>query len=228
MAYKLLTGPSLPPLQGGAPKKLVVFLHGYGASGDDLIELAYQWRELLPETEFIAPHAPECYEVMPSLGYQWFGLKDFDPNHIIPSNMRAGIEKASPFLKYFLEETLKSKELTPADLALVGFSQGTMMALESLYFLPEVRAIIGYSGAFYPPVSASGLPKRLSESKILLVHGEIDPIIPFVALGESVHHLKQGGLVVETYERPELGHGIDGEGLRRGGNFLRDCFQDSL
>lgn len=218
MTPKLLSGPSLPPLQGGAPQKLVVLLHGYGSSGDDLIALGAQWRGLLPQAEFIAPHAPEPYEPMSSMGYQWFGLEDFDPENIDSAAMRRGVEHAAPFLQRFLEESLESRGLKPADLALVGFSQGTMMALSVLEFLPSVKAIVGYSGAFYPSPTAS---PAAPSTKVLLIHGEADEIVPFKALTKAVEDLAQEGVEAETYLRPRLGHSIDFEGLQKGGQFLQ-------
>src|ERR1700737_3650032 len=118
-----LDGPRLRPRAGGRPHQLVVFLHGYGADGNDLIEIGRAWQALLPQAAFVSPHAPEpC--TMAAVGRQWFGLTFRDP-----SERWAGVNAAGPTLQRFLDAELAGQELPPTALALVGFSQGTMMAL---------------------------------------------------------------------------------------------------
>ena len=117
-----LDGPRLEP-RGGDAKRLVVFLHGYGADGNDLIDIGRAWQEMLPDTAFVSPHAPEPCGQAP-VGKQWFALTFRDPDE-----RWVGVNKAAPALDAFLDNELERWKLPPTALALVGFSQGTMMAL---------------------------------------------------------------------------------------------------
>ena len=118
-----LDGPRIEPRAGGAAKELVVFLHGYGADGNDLIDIGRAWQGLLPQAAFVSPHAPEPCGQAP-VGRQWFPLTFRDPNE-----RWLGCQKAAPKLEGFLDAELKRRNLPASALALVGFSQGTMMAL---------------------------------------------------------------------------------------------------
>jgi phospholipase/carboxylesterase len=117
-----LNGPRIEPRSGKA-KQLVVFLHGYGADGNDLIALGKEWQPLLPDAAFVSPNAPEPCVGAP-MGRQWFNLTMRDMNE-----RWIGVEQAAPSLQAFLDGELARLSLTPDRLALVGFSQGTMMAL---------------------------------------------------------------------------------------------------
>src|SRR6516164_1999630 len=118
-----LSGPSRPPAAGGRPSRLVVLLHGLGADGNDLIGLAPYWAPLLPQAEFLSPNAPFPCDTAP-FGYQWFSSQDRSPPAIL-----AGVRAAAPLIDGFIDEALAARGLDEGDLALVGFSQGTMMAL---------------------------------------------------------------------------------------------------
>ena len=210
-----LEGPSRPPLAGGKPKSLVVLLHGLGADGNDLIGLAPYWAPLVPEAEFLSPHAPFPCDMAP-YGRQWFSLQDRSPDTVL-----AGVRAAAPILDAFLDEALAARGLEDSRLALVGFSQGTMMSLYvGLRRAKPLAAILGYSGALVgPELLASEIRSR---PPVLLVHGDADEIVPVAALPMAVAALEAAGVPVEQLLRPHLGHGIDEEGLRRGGLFLRD------
>jgi phospholipase/carboxylesterase len=208
---KALEGPSINPT--GPAKKLVVFLHGYGADGNDLIGLAEQWRALLRDAAFVSPHAPErC--AMGGMGFQWFGLSRLDPHE-----MRAGADAAAPALNAFLDAELARLGLENSDLALVGFSQGTMMALHVGLARPRPpAAIVGFSGMLVAP---DRLPASLPP--VLLVHGDSDQVVPPAALFEAVAALGKVG-AVRWHLSPGLPHGIDGAGLALAGRFLADSF----
>src|SRR5262249_14109823 len=118
-----LSGPSRPPVSGGRPGRLVILLHGLGADGNDLIGLAPHWASLLPTAEFLSPNAPFPCDMAP-YGYQWFSAQDRSPSAVL-----AGVRAAAPFLQAFIDDALAERGLDEADLALVGFSQGTMMSL---------------------------------------------------------------------------------------------------
>ena len=141
MSLPKLSGPRYAPASGGAPKMLVILLHGVGADGNDLIGLAPHWANYLPDAEFVSPDAPFNYE-QAEQGRQWFSLGDFSP-----ATMRAGVIEAAPILNKFIDEQLVRAGLEEKQLALVGFSQGTMMALYvALRRKKKISGIVGYSG----------------------------------------------------------------------------------
>jgi phospholipase/carboxylesterase len=212
-----LDGPRLAPAAGGAAKQLVVFLHGYGADGNDLIALGREWAKLLPHAAFVSPHAPEPCGMAP-MGRQWFDLTLGDMKAIA-----LGVKRAAPSVDAFLDAELKRLGLGSRALALVGFSQGTMMALAvGLKRSPSPAAIVGYSGAI---ATVEALPKDpASAPAILLVHGDMDEVIPVDAMLIAREQLAQAGLAVEWHLAQGIGHGIDGEGLRLGGAFLKQAF----
>jgi phospholipase/carboxylesterase len=213
-----LTGPRLPPRSRGAARQLVVLLHGYGADGNDLIELGRAWQELLPDAAFVAPHAPErCAQS--AAGRQWFSLTFRDPNE-----RWSGVIKAAPLIERFIAEELKRNSLPAGALALVGFSQGTMLALHAgLRRATGPAAIVGYSGLFVLPNGAA--PEAIAgeikcRPPVLLVHGDGDDLIPAQALLLSAQYLAALDIPTEWHMSAGLGHGIDEEGLRHGGAFL--------
>ena len=217
-----LTGPRLAPRSRGAARQLVVLLHGYGADGNDLIELGRAWQNLLPDAAFVSPHAPERCSQTPT-GRQWFPLTFRDPNE-----RWTGVIKAAPLLERFLDDELKRNNLPAAALALVGFSQGTMLALHAgLRRTPPPAAIVGYSGLFVLPNGAA--PEAVageirSRPPVLLIHGDRDDLIPVQALFLSARYLAALDIPTEWHLSAGLGHGIDEEGLRHGGEFLARRF----
>jgi phospholipase/carboxylesterase len=216
MTLPQLDGPRLSPAAGGAPRQLVVFLHGYGADGNDLIGLGREWARELPHAAFVSPNAPEPCG-MAAMGRQWFDLSLGDMSLIA-----SGVKRAAPALQAFLDAELKRHNLPGQALGLVGFSQGTMMALAvGLGRMPPPAAIVGYSGAL---ATVEALPAPGAGPAILLVHGDMDEVIPVDAMLIAREQLAQAGLPVEWHVAQGIGHGIDGEGLRLGGAFLRQAF----
>ena len=209
-----LEGPRREP-KGRTVSSLVVLLHGYGASGDDLIGLADAWQEVLQETVFSAPHAPERLPYPGYGGYQWFPLTFRDPGEAW-----RGVCAASPALDRFLEAELARYRLEQHRLALVGFSQGTMMALHvGLRRSTAPAAIIGYSGIVAGPEHLERDIK--ARPPVQLMHGEQDPVIPLEALHITREALATIGIPVEWHVRPGLAHGIDPEGLKLAVAFLK-------
>jgi phospholipase/carboxylesterase len=213
-----LNGPRLEPRAGGAARQLVVFLHGYGADGNDLIEIGRAWQPLMPHAAFVSPHASEPCGQAP-MGRQWFPLTFRDPDE-----RWRGVNKAAPNLEAFLDAELKRRSLPPSSLALVGFSQGTMMALHvGLRRSIAPLAIVGYSGLLVFPSEgdvAKVAPEISSRPPILLVHGDSDDLIPMEALFLASSGLAALEIPVEWHLSAGVGHGIDQEGLRHGGEFL--------
>lgn len=208
-----LDGPGFGPAAGGRARSLVVLLHGLGADGHDLIQLAPHWAELLPSTAFVSPHAPFPCDMAP-YGRQWFSLQDRDPHRI-----RSGVAAAAPILDAFLDATLEAHRLDDSALALVGFSQGTMM---SLHVAPRraraIAGVVGFSGAL---VGAEDLATELrSTPPVLLIHGDADQIVPFSAMAAARSALSAVGVDVTTERRPGLPHSIDEVGLEKAAAFL--------
>jgi phospholipase/carboxylesterase len=212
-----LNGPRLPPARGRATH-LVVLCHGYGADGNDLIGLAPHWQRLLPTAAFVAPNAPEPCPGSP--GYQWFPITRLDP-----SEMKRGVEQAAASLETFLDDELARLELPPERLALVGFSQGTMMSLH-VGLTRKPAAIVGFSGLLAGAGQLQTLPK--DAPPILLIHGDQDPMIPVVALLESAIALGRAGACVQWHISQGVGHSIDQDGLALGGLFLEMAFHGQL
>ncbi|HEX5509559.1 MAG TPA: prolyl oligopeptidase family serine peptidase [Pseudolabrys sp.] len=217
-----LDGPRVEPRSGKA-RQLVVFLHGYGADGNDLIEIGRAWQGLLPDAAFVSPHAPHPCGQAP-MGREWFPLTMRDPGE-----RWTGVNMAAPGLNAFLDAELARRQLPPAALALVGFSQGTMMALHAgLRRAVGPAAIIGYSGMLVTPEDID--PEKFaaeirSSPPVLLVHGDQDQLIPVQALLHAAQGLAALEIPAEWHISPGVGHGIDQEGLRHGGEFLARAFK---
>ena len=214
-----IDGPRIEPRSGTA-KRLVVFLHGYGADGNDLIEIGRAWQGLLPDTAFVSPHAPEACSQAP-MGRQWFALTF--------AIRRAGsAQQGGAGARAFLDAELARHKLPPSALALVGFSQGTMMALHvGLRRATAPAAIVGYSGLLVlpPEVDAEAFAAEIkSRPPVLLVHGDRDDLIPPQALFHATQALAALEVPCEWHLSQGVGHGIDQEGLRHGGEFLARRF----
>jgi phospholipase/carboxylesterase len=212
----LIDGPRLPARSGTA-RQLVVFLHGYGADGNDLIGIGRQWAALMPDCAFAAPHAPEPCAGAP-MGRQWFGLTFRDPHE-----RWRGVQQARPALDAFLDAELTRHGLSDDRLALVGFSQGTMMALHAgLRRARPPAAIVGYSGT----LEGEGQLKAEATARppVLLVHGDQDEVIPVQALFAAAQALAAADIPAQWHMSAGVAHGIDGEGLMHGVSFIAKAF----
>lgn len=215
-----LSGPSHGPASGNPPKQLVVLLHGRGADGNDLIGLAPMLATQLPDALFLAPDAPHPCDGAP-FGLQWFSLIDRSPE-----NIAAGVCGAAPAVDAFLDHHLARHGLSDENLALFGFSQGSMMALHvGLRRKASPAAVLGYSGML---AAADSLADEITvRPPVLLVHGEADAVVPHAALGMAESALRDAGVPVEAVSRPGLGHGIDEDGIARAAVALTAAFGGS-
>lgn len=215
-----LSGPSAAPAAGGPPKQLVVLLHGVGADGADLITLSQAMATALPHARFVAPNGPEPCDMAP-MGYQWFSLSDRNPERML-----AGIERSAPLIDAFIDEELAKDGLGDHQLALLGFSQGTMM---SLHVAPRrakaLAGVLGFSGALLAPEKL--VAEAVSKPPMLLVHGDADQVVPVQALQAAVAGLQAAEIPVQWSVRPGLPHGIDPEGIAAGAAFLAQAFHDA-
>ncbi|MBI1684506.1 alpha/beta hydrolase [Caulobacter hibisci] len=209
----LLDGPSGAPASGGSPKSIVIFLHGYGSNGADLIDLAPYWAQALPDTLFLAPDAPQPCEGVP-YGRQWWALTS-----LTPQARAAGVRVSARALDAYIDAQLTAHGLAEDKLALVGFSQGTMMALHvGPRRAKALAGIVGFSGMLADPEALAA--EVVTKPPVLLVHGDRDDVLPLSALHQADVGLKALGFEVATHVSPGLGHSIDEGGLRLGARFL--------
>ena len=195
------------------PNSLVILLHGIGADAFDLIPLAKHWALTLKKTKFYSLHAPYPCKLTP-FGKQWFDLEDRDQTRILKE-----IELVKPMIITFLKKKLKDYNLQYKDLILVGFSQGTMVALNlTLTMKEEVRGVLGYSGGVI--LTKSGKIEIISKPNICLVHGKNDEVVPKKMMETTKIILKDNNIDVDTHLIENLGHSIDQNGLEIGQNFL--------
>ncbi len=206
------SGPSLPPASGGKPDSLVVLIHGYGADGEDLLSLGKTWSSILPHTLFVAPHGPVVCEMNPS-GNQWFSLKDWNPARILKE-----LQTLTPSFNSYLDGLLKTHGLPPEKLALVGFSQGAILALHIALHRPKCAGVVAYSGAFVDDPTEL----KVANPPILLIHGMEDQVLLASFSQKAEERLKSLSVPVTLSLLPSLEHGIDGRGLGMGGAFLKE------
>lgn len=210
-----IDGPRRAPASGGRAKQLVVLLHGYRADGDDLIGLADYWATALPDAAFVSPHAPSPCGESP-FGREWFPLVRRDT-----ASVAAGIATATPTLDAFLDRELANAGLPSTALALVGFSQGAMLALDVGPARAEpIAAIVAYSGLIARPIRVA----HEGRPPVFLHHGSEDMVVPASALDLAKSMLAAAGIPAEAHLRRGLGHGIDEQGLALGAKFLRRAF----
>ncbi|RBI82853.1 phospholipase [Rhodosalinus halophilus] len=205
--------------QSGATRSAVIFLHGYGANGADLLGLAEPLAPHLPDTLFIAPDAPETCAASP-MGFQWFPIPwiDGSSEEAAEQGMRAAVAD----LDAFLDGVMVDEDLLPEQVALLGFSQGTMMALHVAPRREDaVAGIVGFSGRLLSPeLLADEVRVR---PPVLLVHGDADDVVPVQALPEAAEALQKAGWEeVYAHVMKGTGHGIAPDGLSVALAFLRD------
>ncbi|MFN4098604.1 MAG: alpha/beta hydrolase [Pararhodobacter sp.] len=212
---------SLKTARKGAPKgtatSAVIFVHGYGANGADLLGLADPLAPHLPKTAFHAPDAPENCQGNP-FGFQWFPIPWLDGSS--EQAARAGATMAIADLDAYIDRVLEDEGLEPSALALVGFSQGTMMSLAVAPRRKEpLAAVVGFSGRL---LEGEDMGWAISKPPVLLIHGDADPMVPFASLSQAADALHSAGFETYTHICKGLGHSIDNDGLSLALSFLRD------
>ena len=209
----MISGPIIEPSSGNSPKQMIIFVHGYGADGNDLIGLANYFQSTLPEAIFLSPHAPEACSMNPS-GYQWFDLTSTDP-----AVLWSKILVAADHLNEFIDSKLLEYDIAEENLALIGFSQGTMMSLHvSLRRKNTMAAVLGYSGRL---IGADLLKDDLiSKPSIYLIHGDQDPMVPYQESLTAEKVLKEYSVDIKTHISEHTQHSIAEDGLRIGVDFL--------
>jgi phospholipase/carboxylesterase len=213
-----IDGPRVPPARGGKADALVILLHGYGSNGADLISLAPYWQNALPGAAFAAPNAIEPIPGMRE-AYQWFPITQLDPNL-----MEQGVRGAAASVERFIDKELERHGLDESRLALVGFSQGTMMALHvGLRRRTSPAGVLGYSGVM---VGARTLKDEItSKPPVLLIHGTEDDRIPADAMFESAEALAAADHGAQWHLSYGIPHSIGPDGLDWGGAFLSNVLK---
>lgn len=218
-ALKRLEGPTIPPLSGKA-KQLVIFLHGYGSNGADLIDIGEQWAEELPDCAFVSPNAPDVCEQY-AAGFQWFSIRAIDPQSF---EREQSAQRALPALNAFIDAELEKWGVDESRLVVGGFSQGAMMAM---YAMPRRKkpcaGVIGWSGML---IDAEGLKAPgIVKMPILAIHGDRDDVVPPSNLAKIDEGFMAAGFDVETMMRPGLTHNIDPMSIARSFEFTRECLE---
>jgi phospholipase/carboxylesterase len=212
-----LSGPEFGPASGSNPKQLVILCHGLGADGNDLIGLAPHYAKVLPNAKFVSPNAPfQCD--MSSFGYQWFSLQERSEEAML-----AGAQKAQPILDAFIDQQLAKYKLTERNLALVGFSQGTMV---SIFTVPRrkkpVAGVVAYSGRL---IGKDLMTQEIRcKPPMVMINGDQDELVPVTLQPAAVNTLRDLGVNIEGHIRPGLGHSIDDVGIKIAQDFLSALF----
>lgn len=205
--------------KSGDLRSIVVFVHGYGANGADLLGLAEPLGEHLPDTLFVAPDAPEAIAMMPN-GYQWFPIPWIDGSS--EEEAERGLLAAANDFNAFLDALMVDEDVLPEQVVLFGFSQGTMM---SLHVAPRredpVAGIVGFSGRLLRPDLL--VDEVISRPPVLLVHGDADDVVPPQSLPQAAEALQEAGWQdIYAHVMKGTGHGIAPDGLSVALAFMRD------
>ena len=214
MTSYILESASVSPLSKNKPRQAIILCHGYGGDGKDISALAINWQRFLPDAVFLCPNAPEVCAVNPQ-GFQWFDLASEDKEIILEKSLIAE-EK----LNTFLDQVSNNFQLEPFNLALVGFSQGSMIGIQvALKRKEQINCLISYSGKV---INQEHLSDNInSKPKIFLMHGANDIIVPPTYLLEAKEYLKKHDINTKTKMFKNCEHKIPVEGSSLGLGFLK-------
>lgn len=215
---RALTSGRKEPLSGEL-RSAVIFLHGYGANGADLLGLADPLAEHMPDTLFLAPDAPEACAGAP-MGFQWFPIPWIDGSS--EEESMEGLRHASDDLNAFIDGVMVDEDLLPEQVMILGFSQGTMMALHVLPRREDaVAGIVAFSGRLLEPELLED--EALCKPPVLLIHGDQDDVVPPQSLPQAAEALQAAGWKeVFAHVMKGTGHGIAPDGLQVALAFMRD------
>jgi phospholipase/carboxylesterase len=200
------------------PKYLVIFLHGYGANGENLLDLAHEFKRTLPEAHFISPNAVHPWEGGFPHAYQWFSLYSGTQRKSATDTVEE-VKSSNKILRSFINAQLDRFNLTHDKLFLVGFSQGSMMAIYQGLTMPKAAGIISFSGRVILPETTGD--KSTTKPEVCLIHGESDEVLPIKHLTEGKAILTQENITHEAHSFPNLEHTIDIRGIRAAQNFIK-------
>ena len=202
------------PSSKSSPKNAVILCHGYGGDGNDISILANYWKTFLPDTLFVCPDAPEVCKVNPT-GFQWFDLMDQTDDEILSKSLIAENK-----LDNFINEIINQNKLSFKDIALVGFSQGCMISLQTaLKKKDQINCLIGYSGKI---LNIKHLNQNInSKPEIFLMHGDKDAVVPVNFLLEAKDFFSQNSYKIQTKIFNNCEHRIPTEGSSLGLEFLK-------
>ena len=214
MTNYILDVATISPLSKNKPRQAIILCHGYGGDGKDISSLAINWQRFLPDAIFLCPNAPEVCSINPQ-GYQWFDATLEKEEEILEKSLIAE-EK----LNIFLDQVFNNLQIETTNLALVGFSQGCMIAIQvGLKKKEKINCLIGYSGKVINQKHLSD--KIKSKPKIFLMHGVNDTIVSPTHLLEAKEYLVKHGLKIKTKLFKDCEHRIPVEGISLGLGFLK-------
>ena len=213
-----LTTTIVKPENNISIKHAVILLHGYGGDGKDISMLSLNWKRFLPNTIFLCPNGHEKCQINPT-GYQWFDLTKDDPEYILEQSKKAEIK-----LKQFIEEVKKEYELKNSQICLSGFSQGCMMSINlGLTSNEAYNCLVGFSGKV---INEEDLLKRkISSTKMLLIHGDKDAVVSPIFLLEAKDFLIRNNIEIETKMIENCEHHIPIEASSAALDFIKNNFE---
>ena len=196
----------------------IILLHGYGGDGKDISLLALNWKRFLPNTIFLCPDGHETC-LINSNGYQWFDLSNDDPNYILEKS-----KKAEKKINEFIEEVKKNYNLKNSQICLSGFSQGCMMSINlGLTTNENYNCVVGFSGKIIDKKDL--LKRKTSSTKMLLIHGEMDAVVPLDSLLEAEDFMIRNNIQVETKMIKNCDHHIPIEASSLALNYIKNNFK---
>ncbi|MBE5253654.1 MAG: prolyl oligopeptidase family serine peptidase [Enterobacterales bacterium endosymbiont of Blomia tropicalis] len=199
-------------------KALVIFLHGVGSNGDDLAPIGRHWSSFLPDVAFASPDAPYAFEQ--GFGYQWFSLTGVTAKNR-PARVRAARDAFDATISAIMAQNGMADRWE--NVMLVGFSQGSIMALDALASgRHPLAGVVAFSGrlAFDGPLTPQAY------TPVLLIHGRADEVIPWRESESATERLKSAGIATETRFEPNTGHTISAQGAMDAVAFIAQCLQD--
>ena len=214
----MIENTEMRPAKSGTTRSLLVFIHGYGANGADLIGLSDALDDILPDTHFLSPDGPDPCLVNPG-GRQWFPVSFIDGSTEAQSQNSA--RRSLLLLSKFLNQEMKRHGVAADMTALFGFSQGAALALHlATQFSPQLSCVAGFSGRLLRDTEIG--EEVLSRPPVLLVHGDSDNVIPAEKTHQAEAALSRAGVAVRTHISPETGHGIAPCGINEARRFFSE------